>query len=214
MTNKKWNIAGLIFTCLATIFFFVVGVRAYKSFQYFHQLNSDALAYEPARFKVDLSQVGQYTSPCEQKYIHIHGEILGFDLEPAIVTDEELQIALEGLAGTIVIRDDQNEPVKDVTFNSSDIRFEKIKTDDRIPAVYLGFPFNKGQYTVILTIDTPANNLSNISQQAVMAYVFCGLEEIPESIMRIAYAASFIGGIIGVIVIGILTRNIVVLTKK
>ena len=149
------------------------------------------LTDRPMETAIDLSRPGETTAPFRQTCSISHGEAVFLDCDVDIESHEAFVELVQGLSATITITDAKGSEVKIAPISQDTVYYRNGELE------LGGFvPFEKGDYTALIRIESGAPALAGKRQTLYAAYQLCGLEQMPALIMR---AVAVVAGVVGLI---------------
>lgn len=150
----------------------------------------------PLTVAADLSQPSTVTAPFHQTCQVSHGEAFYLTIKPASLNDG--RNLLDGLAGTITIKDAAGNEVQSIKLAPVSNSF--MNSGEPIMLEYF-HPFANGEYTATINVESGAASLRGREQTIHAQYHLCGMERMPATISAfLAIVCGIPGLIIGVIV--------------
>lgn len=145
----------------------------------------------PMECALDLSQPGETNVPFQQTCSIAHGEAVLLDCEWDDGHQPNAAELLQGLQGSIVIKDADGTAIESVEINGAAAQF----WDGKILLARF-VPFRNGDYVATIRVDAGAAALAHHQQMVYVKYQLCGLEQMPAAI---AGAFAMGAGIVGII---------------
>jgi len=168
-----FGVIGAVFFCVAVylaIHFFVIYREAKR-------ISESARIAEPIRLQVDFSKPGEYTGTFHHTCSWACGRRLRIETDTAFASVEKARGAMEGIAGTVRMTDDDGTSVYERQFTSKD--FSPTPADGANNGFYPSLQirwFKTGTYNFRLTVTEGAPALSGVGQALVARYILCGVE--------------------------------------
>ena len=192
--NKKIVIFGKVIAGIIGLGLLITsGFFLHAGYSY-NKLIKDAIDAEPIRMKIDISKPGVYSGDFKQSFSGGHSEYVY--IESPIKT-----AVLEGLKGSLQVLNPQEEIVIDIDISEN---LETYYIPQSV-ADYPGWgfwPFEKGEYKLVLTVVEPVTAFENVEQYLVARYGMCGLETLSVYILNgIGGVLLFVGLVISIVLI-------------
>jgi hypothetical protein len=165
------------------------------------KLRHDFHEWEKARpvdMKIDLSETGEFSAPFLQTCTAAHSEMLCLALSPNGESSHNESNLLSEVRFTCRILNSNGSERLRQEFTGETL-WQNNLFDGAIPLISLPL-FEKGTYTVIITVTQPAIAFRGVLQRINARYMLCGLEMLPAHLSMIL---GFIAMILAALISGI-----------
>ncbi|MCA9016250.1 MAG: hypothetical protein KDA77_13040 [Planctomycetaceae bacterium] len=189
---------GRIFGLLLTVISLVGAVVFVKASFYFNSQFQQWTTARPLETTIDLSRPGTVTVPFHQTCSVSHGECMMLECDLGEEQEATLEERLQGLSGSIVIKDQTGKEVVNQRLNVHQayglLNREIVLVD--LPT------FSTGNYQATISVETGVPVLADYPQIVYAKYLLCGMEQMPGVMAGIfAFCAGVVCLIAGLVVI-------------
>lgn len=149
----------------------------------------------PFEMTVDLSKPGKAVAPFVQTCQSAHSEDVFFNCpELSEQQLEHVEFLFVGLQAEMRIENKSGEVVESIAVNSRSIHYAYGKV---VLASF--YPFERGDYQVVLDVNSGAQALAGKSQTIYAKYMLCGLEIMPAYLAGIIAIVAMIVGVVSAV---------------
>lgn len=186
-----WRMIGLLLAIVGIgegIFFALEARRIYTG--YFQWMDA-----RPFEMTVDFSKPGNVVAPFVQTCQSAHSEDVFFDC-PELTEQqlENVEFLFVGLQAEMRIEDKGGAVVERIAVNSGTVYYANGKV---VLASF--YPFKRGDYQVLLDVNSGAQALAGKSQTIYAKYMLCGLEIMPAYLAGIIALVAIIVGVVSAV---------------
>jgi len=194
-----------------TVAYVVAGLLLVLAVHFFlksGRLHREAEAWavaRPVEMPVDLSKPGHYSSSLVQVCPKCHSQVFCLSVPPQVAGKTAPTELLAGLQAKCTITDGAGKVIVSEALTSA-LPWEDRLFRRAIPLFSI-CPFERGTYTLSLSVTEGAAALAGVRQVFLARYRFCGIEFLPAFLCKV-YA------IVSLVLAGVISIVTVVVTKK